>query len=167
MAKRLVLLDVDGVLNPSMNWNGKFTLHHITVGDDVYPVRLNPEHGPMLLDFAAEVDAELVWATTWEDDANVEIGPRIGLPELRVMKLPSNPTQEVFNEKFASVPAFAGDADWVWFEDVIYSHDTKWLKTCPDIGKFRVVQVSSSAGLSEKHIQQARRFFEGLTEPAA
>jgi hypothetical protein len=166
MTDRLILLDVDGVLNPLRGASG-FTLHHIQVRDNTYPVRLNPEHGPMLRAFAEEVGAELVWATTWEGAANTMIAPLIGLSELRVMKLPTNPTREVFNEKFASAPAFCGDADWVWFEDVVYSADTKWLKTHPGLGRFRVVQVSSHTGLSEKHLKQARRFFKELDKDAA
>lgn len=165
MKKRLILLDVDGVLNPLRGQPG-FDLHHITVGADTYPVRLNPKHGPLLLALAEDVGAELVWATTWEQDANVEIGPRIGLPELRVMPLPTAPTREVFNEKFAAVPAFADGADWVWFEDVVYSQDTKWLKTHPDVGRFRIVEVGSAAGLGEKHIKHARRFFTELERAA-
>jgi hypothetical protein len=43
--------------------------------------RLDPEHGRRL----SALPCELVWATTWMADANSEIAPRIGLPELPVV----------------------------------------------------------------------------------
>lgn len=53
-------------------------------------VALNPAHGPMLLRFAAEHGVELVWATTWTDDANTMIGPLLELPELPVRRRPGS-----------------------------------------------------------------------------
>ena len=47
-------------------------------------VWLNPAHGPALLD----LPVELVWATTWEQEANEWIGPVLGLPALPVVCWP-------------------------------------------------------------------------------
>jgi hypothetical protein len=52
----VIALDVDGVLAP------------------------DPEHGQMLLDLAADLDAELVWATARGHQANWTAGPAAGLP---------------------------------------------------------------------------------------
>jgi hypothetical protein len=36
----------------------------------------------------AALPCDLVWATTWEDEANTEIAPRLGLPPLPVVHWP-------------------------------------------------------------------------------
>lgn len=100
MSRALLLLDVDGPLNP---WAEKpwrrpegYTTHRLRPAGWEHPrkpsrVWLHPGHGPMLLAFAAERDVELAWATTWQHDANVMIGPAIGLPELLVVTFDRHP----------------------------------------------------------------------------
>lgn len=46
--------------------------------------RLDPAVGPRLL----ALGCDLVWASTWLDDANEVVAPRIGLPELPVVRWP-------------------------------------------------------------------------------
>jgi hypothetical protein len=46
--------------------------------------RLRLDAGPRL----AELPCTLVWATTWLADANTEIAPRLGLPDLPVVAGP-------------------------------------------------------------------------------
>jgi hypothetical protein len=48
--------------------------------------RLNPEHGPALL----ALGCDLVWASNWMAEANEEIAPRIGLPQLPVVDWPED-----------------------------------------------------------------------------
>ena len=48
--------------------------------------RLNPEHGPALL----ALGCDLVWASSWMAEANEEIAPRIGLPQLPVVDWPED-----------------------------------------------------------------------------
>lgn len=84
----LLLMDVDGPLNPyaakpTRRPEGCLTHRMRPRGWDdpaVKPLRvwLDPSHGAAL----RALPYELVWATTWEAEANVWIGPRIGLPEL-------------------------------------------------------------------------------------
>ena len=79
-------------------------------------VWLSPEHGPMLLDFAAKHDAELVWATTWMADANKMIGPAIGLPELPFIDYIDHPGT-VKGWKYPATLAFAENRPLIWFDD--------------------------------------------------
>ncbi len=44
-----------------------------------------PHHGPQLL----SLPFDLVWATTWEEEANTFIAPVLGLPELPYLTWPS------------------------------------------------------------------------------
>ena len=47
-------------------------------------VRLEPGDGRGL----RELDCQLVWATTWMEEANEVISPRLGLPRLPVVEWP-------------------------------------------------------------------------------
>ncbi|GIH94970.1 HAD domain-containing protein [Planobispora siamensis] len=88
----LLMLDVDGPLNPYAAKPNRrpagYTTHRMRPAgwDDprLRPLRvwLNPGHGPALL----ALPYELVWATTWREEANVWIAPRIGLPRLPVVE---------------------------------------------------------------------------------
>ena len=82
MASPLLLLDVDGVLSPTRRPTPDWRPHTVVADGVPHRLWLNPRHGPRLLDLARRCGAELVWATPWEHDANVEIAPRIGLPTL-------------------------------------------------------------------------------------
>ena len=80
----LLFLDVDGTLLPAGDALKPSTL------DDWYAIWQNPSnpqlakidraHGPRLL----ALPADLIWATAWMKDANLVIGPILGLPELPV-----------------------------------------------------------------------------------
>jgi hypothetical protein len=90
----LLFLDVDGPLNPFAirpeALPAEYEVHEMRpdLWEDpmLQPlrVRLNPGHGARLL----ALPAELVWATSWEHDANSWIAPRIGLPDLPVVGWP-------------------------------------------------------------------------------
>jgi hypothetical protein len=84
----LLLVDVDGPLNPYAAKPEKRPAGYVThrmrpTGWDaphIKPLRvwLNPDHGPALL----KLPYDLVWCTTWQAEANVWIGPHLGLPDL-------------------------------------------------------------------------------------
>jgi len=89
MTKFAILLDVDGPLNPyaakATRRPEGFETHrafpasgHPSKG---YRLWLKPSHGAEL----TALGGELIWATTWEFEANEWIGPHIGLPELPVI----------------------------------------------------------------------------------
>jgi hypothetical protein len=76
-------------------------------------VWLNPAHGAMLVDFAGRRGMELVWCTTWEHDANVMIGPVIGLPELPVIEWGFSAVMW----KFKGVLEYATGRPLAWLDD--------------------------------------------------
>lgn len=113
MSRGLLLLDVDGPLNPfaSSNRLRKEAGYHKykILGFNVW---LHDNHGPMLIKFAEDNELEMVWATTWEQQANEYIGWRIGLPELPVISF--------FNAKVWKTDTaydFCAGKDIVWFDD--------------------------------------------------
>jgi|SRR6476646_831306 len=124
MGKPLLLLDVDGPLNVWAASNSKtpkgYRTHRMSPRGWTGPplkVRLWPAHGPMLLDFAETHSVELVWATTWEDQANTMIGPEIGLPELPVIDFGGQQPGRLHGWKYPDVSAYAHDRALAWFDD--------------------------------------------------
>lgn len=121
--KAYLLLDVDGVLNPSAsrNWldNSKFVKRNTTVSNGfTYPVWINRAHGKQLVDLCADNNLELVWCTTWENEANEFIGPRLGLPELPVINFGWN----AITWKFGAVLDYVQNKPLAWFDDDFQLH---------------------------------------------
>lgn len=112
--KTLLLLDVDGPLNPYASSNRiRKEDGYFKYKIEGFNVWLKDEHGPMLLKFAAENDLELVWATTWEHKANEYIGWRIGLPELPVIEFGF----KGYNWKTDAILEYADGRELIWLDD--------------------------------------------------
>lgn len=133
--KTLLLIDVDGPLNPyaakpTRRPAGYSTFRLAPKGiNPAKPLRvwLNEDHGKILLDFAKEFDCELVWATTWEDDANFMIGPRIGLPKLPVIHF----GWKAFKWKYNAVLDYCDGRPFVWLDDDFdnYKKERRWFES--------------------------------------
>ena len=82
----LLLLDVDGVLNPfaAPACPPGYTEHEFFPGED--PVRLCTAHGPWLQELATRF--QIVWATAWGADANRLLAPLLQIPDLPVIRFP-------------------------------------------------------------------------------
>lgn len=158
----LILIDVDGVVNVTaasdvrrrLCYHEGWRQHR----SDVFGVRLfwNPKIGPWLLRLAEETGAELAWGTMWEDDANSYVSPLLGLPPL-----PVSPAADGYTKARAIVPWTAG-RPFVWFDDDIgETEDTDELAgDQPHL----VVLVDEYTGLTEAHIEQARKWLLSLEE---
>ncbi|PSM44416.1 hypothetical protein C6Y14_05095 [Streptomyces dioscori] len=102
--------------------------------------RLDPTVGPRLL----ALGCELVWATTWLDDANEVVAPRIGLPVLPVVRWPdasadaSSPTAadegprglhglHGLHWKTRHIVDWAGRRPFIWVDDEIGAMDRLWV----------------------------------------
>lgn len=94
--------------------------------DDAHPLlaRLVPEHGRLL----AALPCELVWATTWMDDANEVIAPRLGLPRLPVLDWPDeDEPDDGLHWKTRGLVAWAAGRDFVWVDDELTARDQAWV----------------------------------------
>lgn len=160
MTKRpLVLLDVDGVLNPARRHSLRLRQHECVLDGQTYRILLNARHGPKLTDLARDTGAELAWATTWEQHANVEIGPRIGLPPLPVITVNGDPgTRAGEHFKTRHVAEYVAGRPFVWFDDNLGTPDWQYLKDHPGVEDFLLVEVDPRTGLSDRHLAQAREW---------
>src|SRR5215468_8948421 len=80
----LILLDVDGVLNPDKPGAGGYQRHWVFPNGVAHRLLLDPGHGRMLSELAEAAGAEFVWASYWRNRANTWIPTKIRPPFLRV-----------------------------------------------------------------------------------
>jgi hypothetical protein len=149
----LILIDVDGVLNPYIGpMPAGYTEYRLLQ----YRVRLNMEHGVQLQKIAHETGAELVWATTWEHDADEYIGTRIGLPPLPVIEVYSKANRW----KFGPVLDYAAGRPLLWFDDdfMRFPDEEEWfLKERMAAGDLDTYlhTVEPDVGLTQKDFDKA------------
>ena len=145
----LLFLDVDGPLLP--------------FGEDPHgaPLATTPESHLEQLTFKmgrrlAALPCELVWATTWEGEANAEIAPRIGLPRLPVVNWPE-PSGEHEREdqwfklcwKTRTLVNWAAGRPFAWVDDEITDPDRDWVSTHHS-GRALLHHVASFRGLANE-----------------
>jgi hypothetical protein len=161
----LILLDVDGPLNP---WKAKPTRRPVGYATfRMFPdgwhgrkglrVWLNPRHGDMLGALADATGGELVWATTWLEQANELIGPKIGLPELPVMHwdVVGSPRW-----KFDAALRWACGRPLVWFDDdfTAYPRQYHWFTEKRSELPTLLRQIDPRVGLTFDDVSDARDF---------
>lgn len=144
----LLFLDVDGPLLP---FGDGPQLEPSGTTSDSHLARLDPQVGSRL----AALPCDLVWATTWEEDANAEIAPRIGLPKLPVVNWP-DPSDDQQREdrwfrlhwKTRTVVAWAQGRPFAWVDDEITDADRDWVSTHHP-GQALLHRIASSRGLTD------------------
>ncbi|WP_307847658.1 HAD domain-containing protein [Streptomyces sp. F63] len=130
----LLFLDVDGPLVPfgagSQQYRNHATGRDLPgAGGNPLLARINPAHGPRL----AGLPCEVVWATTWMDDANACIAPLLGLPRLPVVAWPEpsgieeQDEREGLHWKTRALVARAAGRPFVWVDDEITGTDRLWV----------------------------------------
>ncbi|MFB4318900.1 HAD domain-containing protein [Actinomadura sp. 21ATH] len=157
MGTPLVLLDVDGVLNPFQRPHRGYKRHRCSPNGITYRLWLDAGHGRMLLDLAGSAGAELAWASYWCDEANTWIGPRVGLPELPYVPIPRFPgiagAGTLGAWKARHVAAWVERRPFVWFEDEPDAADR--IAAEPGIGDHLLVPVEPDSGLTRRHVELA------------
>lgn len=114
----LLLLDVDGVLNPykipsAALERAGYQCRITTIVSGTYPVWINPAHGQLLGQLAEETGLELAWVTKWGELANRHLAPRLGLPSLPVIDFDHGDPAW----KFPVVLAYAAGRPLAWLDD--------------------------------------------------
>nr|WP_202438035.1 hypothetical protein [Streptomyces sp. SID5910] len=94
-------------------------------GNPLLP-RLDPGLGPRLL----ALGCPLVWATTWMEEANEVVAPRIGLPRLPVLPWPDAGAGDGPRGLHWKTPLLVEWADgrpFIWVDDEISGMDRQWV----------------------------------------
>lgn len=149
MDRPVLLVDVDGVLNP---WGREslpegFREYRLFPQEDE-PVRLNAVHGRWLKELAASFD--LVWATSWGDEANKLLCPRLGLDELPCVPLPATPFPA--EAKVPAIAAFVAQRPAAWIDDLMVQEAYVWAKarSVPTL----LVEVDHTTGMTRHHVER-------------
>ena len=144
----LILIDVDGVLNPV-----RPSKDHVTYEINGFTVHLNPNHGSWLLDLADKTDSELVWCTMWGAQAPVHIAPKVGLPELPFIQVkPWKFSSSVGADKAYSAKKYADGRKFAALED-----EWDFQHHLYESNGYQVI-VDYVDGLQRSHIQQAENY---------
>jgi hypothetical protein len=113
VTRPLLLVDVDGVLNPWAAAGCPAGYQEF----DFFPgerILLFPGHGKLLTTLAQSF--ELVWATAWQLNANRLISPVLGIGELPVIEFPRDGRDQYFRKLPAVIDA-VGDRPCAWIDD--------------------------------------------------
>ncbi|WP_406444147.1 HAD domain-containing protein [Streptomyces sp. NBC_01613] len=124
----LLFLDVDGTLlpfgsaRPYPSYETRFAAPSAAAGHPLLN-RIDPALGARL----TALDCELVWATTWMDDANVCVAPWLGLPALPLVDWPDEDELSApLHWKTRPLVAWADGRPFVWVDDEITGADRTW-----------------------------------------
>jgi HAD domain in Swiss Army Knife RNA repair proteins len=137
----ILLLDVDGVLNPFPSTPDGYMEYRFFEGDDE-PVRLNLDHASWLQHLAARFD--IAWASSWGHTANELISPLFGLSSLPVIPLPPTPFDP--REKVQPIAAFTRERPAAWVDDIITEEARVWA--AERAHATLLIEVNSSTGLT-------------------
>jgi hypothetical protein len=164
----VLLVDVDGPLNPYAAKPHQrpvgYTTHRLLTprrqaaeqrrlaewglpNKRVKPLRvwLNPGHGAAL----GALPFDLVWATTWEQEANDFVAPVLGLPSLPFIAW-LEPRPDPGGGMFWKTPqivAWAHNRAFAWIDDAITDADRVWVQAHHD-GPALLHRIDPRIGLS-------------------
>ncbi|OMI89110.1 hypothetical protein BSZ07_13625 [Streptomyces sp. M1013] len=140
----LLFLDIDGPLIP--------------FGSPVCAARPVDEGNPLLARLDPGVGArlsalgcDLVWATTWGEEANEAVAPRIGLPRLPVLDRPDACAEEGprgLHWKTRPLVEWADGRPFVWVDDEIGAMDRQWVAAAHP-GPYLLHRVDPAEGLTD------------------
>ncbi|MEU4640497.1 HAD domain-containing protein [Micromonospora sp. NPDC023814] len=155
----LLLLDVDGVLNPFAGDQCPVSYQEFQFFPGEAPVRLCPAHADWLRELGERF--EMVWATGWGAEANRLLAPVLRLPQLPVIGLPPGPFEP--REKVPAVAAYVGSRPVAWIDDALTTEARAWAeaRAAPTL----LVDIDPAEGLSLAVVRRLLAWSQGLPSP--
>jgi hypothetical protein len=142
----IVFLDVDGTLLP--------------FGGDPAVRRLVADVGVRL----AALPCELVWATTWGEQANIDIGPRLGLPPMPVVTWEADTGPEDhwygLHWKTRGLATWAGGRPFAWLDDEITPADQAWTHDHVKVPTF-LQPINPHKGITPQNLDDLETWLRG------
>jgi hypothetical protein len=145
----LLLLDVDGVLNPyGADCPAGFT-EHVLFPDEIEPVRVCADHGGWIVELSGAY--EVVWATAWGEQANRLLAPLLGIPRLPVVPFGQVPFSA--DLKVPAIDALAGDRPAAWIDDLLGPAAYDWAahRSAPTL----LLPADPAVGLTRELVDRA------------
>ncbi|WP_141205673.1 HAD domain-containing protein [Streptomyces griseorubiginosus] len=170
----LLFLDVDGTLLPfgavgaagSSGPGGTHPLYEpvfplpAEAADHPLLARVDPALGARL----ASLGCELVWATTWMDDANTCLAPWLGLPPLPVVDWPDADADDDgrtgLHWKTRPLVSWAAGRDFIWVDDEVAEADRVWVARHHP-GRALVHRVEAQRGLVDEDFAVLEEWIRG------
>ncbi|MEU8367715.1 HAD domain-containing protein [Micromonospora tulbaghiae] len=152
----LLLLDVDGVLNPFGTDRCPSGYEEFEFFRDEEPVRLCRAHAAWLRDLGDRFD--MVWATGWGAEANRFLAPVLQLPELPVIGFPPIPFEP--REKVPAIASYVGSRPAVWIDDALTPEAHAWAEGRK--AATLLVDVDPAEGLTQAVVRRALSWAENL-----
>jgi len=157
----LLFLDVDGPLLPFGGTARGGPRHTV---DAPHLARLRLDAGPRL----AGLPCALVWATTWLQDANTEIAPRLGLPDLPVVTWPETTRAHEHEDRWLglcwktrTVVTWAAERPFAWVDDEITDADRDWV-SAHHPGPALLRSIDPSRGLTDQDFAALEAWLGGV-----
>ncbi len=122
MTRPVLLLDLDGVLNPfaAQRCPDGYAEHEFFPGES--PARYRRADGSWIRDLASVGD--VWWATGWGADANRLYAPMLGIQPLPVVRFPPVPFPP--EAKIPAIAAAVGDRPVAWIDDCHTAAGRHW-----------------------------------------
>jgi hypothetical protein len=120
--KPVLLLDLDGVLNPfaATSCPDGYLEHEFYPGEG--PERYCLAHADWIRELAEVADVR--WATAWGDEANTIYAPKLGVDPLPFVTFPPPPFLP--EQKVPAIAAAVGDRPVVWVDDNHTDAGRRW-----------------------------------------
>lgn len=154
--KPLLLLDVDGVIL-TLGGTGPGIVEMVVDGAG----RTLPEAVRDQLHRLAET-FQLVWATSWEREANEVISPLLGLPELAWIAFDSD-FEPGEHHKVRDIERFVRNRPFAWVDDELDGGCAGWAQSLSQPAL--LVSADPRVGITETHTQELLRFAELCSKP--